>query len=100
MNKFFYTVGLVCCILLAFSGMVDLVQNEIMKEMVVGMLAPLKEWYVALPVALCWLGFTVSLIYRVFYGASDKQTKFLVMFPLGALMAYMTGSLVMMINGL
>ncbi|WP_249268332.1 hypothetical protein [Bacillus thuringiensis] len=43
MNKFFYTVGLVFCILLAFSGMIDLVQDEIMKEMIVAMITPLKN---------------------------------------------------------
>ena len=43
MDKFFYTVGLVFCILLAFSGMFDLVQNEIAREMVVGILKPLKS---------------------------------------------------------
>ncbi|EJQ35454.1 hypothetical protein IEE_05531 [Bacillus cereus BAG5X1-1] len=98
MNKFFYTVGLVFCILLAFSGMVDLVQNEIMKEMVVGMLAPLKKWYISLPLFICWLGFTFSFYYRMFFEKSEKNRIFLVAFSLGGFMVYMTGSLFLAVN--
>ncbi|WP_044782876.1 MULTISPECIES: hypothetical protein [Bacillus cereus group] len=98
MDKFFCTVGLVFCILLAFSGIIDLVQNEIMKAMVVGMLAPLKKWYVALPLGICLLGFNTSLIYKMLNENSEKSKQFLVIFSLGGFMIYMTASLFSTVN--
>lgn len=92
MDKFFYTVGLVFCILLAFSGMFDLVQNEIAREMVVGILKPLKKWYISVPLSICWLGFTFSLIYGMVFKKSEKNRKCLFCFLLGDFIVYMAGS--------
>ncbi|HDR8509864.1 TPA: hypothetical protein QC438_003441 [Bacillus cereus] len=98
MNKFFYTVGLVFCILLAFSGMIDLVQDEIMKEMIVAMITPLKKWYVALPLGICLIGCHISFIYRLFDENSEKSKKILMFCSLSGFMIYMTATLYITLN--
>ncbi|MGE6313611.1 hypothetical protein ACQKD6_24750 [Bacillus cereus] len=98
MNKFFYTVGLVFCILLAFSGVISLVQDETMKEIVVVMIAPLKEWYVTLPLSICSIGFGTSLIYNMFDENSKKSKKCLILFSLGSFMVYISATLFIELN--
>ncbi|BCD02778.1 hypothetical protein BC30048_p1287 (plasmid) [Bacillus cereus] len=98
MNKYFYTVGLVFCILLAFSGVINLVQDETMKEIVVIMLAPLKKWYVALPIGICSIGFGTSLMYNMFDENSKKSKECLMLFSLGSFTIYISATLLIMIN--
>ncbi|EJP82284.1 hypothetical protein [Bacillus cereus] len=99
MNKFFSIFGFAVLMFLALSSMGDLLQqagltNEMaIHEVVAGIFAPLRKWYIGVPVAICLLGFNTSVLYRMLNGHSEKNNTFLMMFALAGFMIYMTGTI-------
>lgn len=103
MNRFFCTVGFVVCLfcfIFTFTRMIDLAQNEIIKEIVIKILAPLKNPYVSIPLVICWLGFTICLIHRMFFGRNERNRKFLVTFSLGGFLIYISSVVFLTISNL
>lgn len=60
--------------------MIDLAQNEIMKEIVIKNTCTFKNPYVSIPLVICWLGFTVCLIHRMFLEEMKGIGNFLLPF--------------------
>ncbi|MDF9524616.1 hypothetical protein P5815_29420 [Bacillus cereus] len=106
MNKFFSIFGFLVLMFLALSSMGDLLQqagltNEMaIQEVVSGIFAPLRKWYIGIPVALCLLGFNASVLYRMLNGHSEKNNEFLKMFALAGFMIYLTGTMLIAIHGI
>ncbi|ETE93776.1 hypothetical protein V5R22_01440 [Bacillus thuringiensis] len=99
MSKFFSIFGFIVLMLLALSSMGDLLQqtgltNEMaIQEVVAGIFAPLRKWYIGVPVVICLLGFNTSVLYRMLNGHSEKNNTFLMMFALTGCMVYMAGAI-------